>query len=159
MDHRPLSPAQAGSAQAGAGDKSPAEPGEGGAREDAQPRVLIVDDAVTVRMYHRQLVEAAGCRVEEAENGVEALECALRHPCALFLVDVNMPQMDGYRFMEEVRRTPELQSIPAIMISTEAQEGDKEKGYQAGVNMYLIKPVRPDILSVYVQLLAGAIRS
>lgn len=119
----------------------------------SRPRVLIVDDAVTIRMYHRSLVEAAGCEVAEADNGMEALERALQQPFHLFLVDVNMPRMDGYRFIAEARQTDELRAIPAIMISTEAEAGDLQKGYRAGANLYLVKPVKPDVLQACVRLM------
>jgi len=118
-------------------------------------KVLIIDDAVTVRMYHRQLLEALDFEVSEAENGVEALEKALEESFNLFLVDVNMPKMDGYRFLAESRKIPELQTIPAIMISTEESEHDKEKAYLAGANFYLVKPVKVDELQLYASLLAG----
>ena len=118
-------------------------------------RVLIIDDSNTVRMYHRQLVEALALEVEEAQNGVEGLEKALANSFDLFLVDVNMPKMDGYRFLSEVRKIPELMSIPAVMISTEAKPWDREKAYEAGANLYLFKPVQPEILQNYVKLLVG----
>jgi two-component system chemotaxis response regulator CheY len=120
-----------------------------------RPRVLIVDDAVTIRMYHRQLVEAAGCEVDAVDNGMEALEHALRQAFDLFLVDVNMPKMDGYRFIEEARRTEDLQAIPAIMISTEAEARDRQKGYRAGANLYLVKPVKPALLQACVRLMTA----
>jgi two-component system chemotaxis response regulator CheY len=131
---------------------SPLDPKPGASR----PRVLIVDDAVTIRMYHRQLVEAAGCEVDAVDNGIEALEHALRQAFDLFLVDVNMPKMDGYRFIEEARRTEELRAIPAIMISTEAEARDRQKGYRAGANLYLVKPVKPPLLDACVRLMTGA---
>jgi len=118
-------------------------------------RALIVDDAVTVRMYHRQILEAAGFEVDEAENGVEALEKALVTPYDLLLVDVNMPKMDGYTFLKEVRSTPELRAIPAIMISTEAERRDQEQAYRAGANLYLVKPVRPEALSLRATLVTA----
>ena len=122
-----------------------------------RPRVLIVDDAVTIRMYHRQLVEAAGCDVDAVDNGIEALEHALSQAFDLFLVDVNMPKMDGYRFIEEARRTEDICAIPAIMISTEAEGRDRQKGYRAGANLYLVKPVKPALLQACVRLMtAGA---
>ena len=117
--------------------------------------VLIVDDAVTVRMYHRQIMEQAGYQVEEAENGVEALEKALTRQPDLALVDVNMPKMDGYRFVEELRKSDDLKGVPAIMISTEAQSSDREKAYLAGANFYQIKPVDPEQLQTYVSLILG----
>ncbi|MCF6178153.1 MAG: response regulator [Geopsychrobacter sp.] len=119
--------------------------------------ILIVDDAVTVRMYHRQLMEDLGFAVEEAVNGVEALEKGLQHAFDLFLVDVNMPKMDGYRLVQEMRRIPELQAVPVIMISTEESELDKEKAYLAGANFYVVKPAKVDELQTYAMLLAGKV--
>lgn len=118
-------------------------------------RVLIVDDAITVRMYHREIVESLGMATEEAENGIEALETAMTTTVDLFLVDVNMPKMDGYRFLQEVRRNPELQAIPAIMISTEDKQRDREKAYLAGANLYLTKPVASARLKDIVNIMAG----
>jgi len=118
-------------------------------------KILIVDDAVTVRMYHRQLIESLGFETDEASNGIEALEKGLCNNFDLFLVDINMPKMDGYRLVEEMRKTRELKTIPVIMISTEESERDKEKAYLAGANMYAVKPVKPDELKTYASLLAG----
>lgn len=118
-------------------------------------RVMIVDDAVTVRMYHRELVEALGHQVVEAENGVEALEKALGAEWGLFLVDVNMPKMDGYRLVREMRSGEELRAVPVVMVSTEAAAGDREQAWAAGANFYLVKPVRPERLQAVVRALAG----
>lgn len=117
--------------------------------------VLVVDDALTVRLYHRQLLEAAGFVVDEASNGVEALEKALQRPFELFVVDINMPKMDGYRFVAEIRRREELWAIPVIMASTEAQPRDRELALRAGANLYLIKPVDGPLLQIQARLLAG----
>ncbi|MEK9711506.1 MAG: response regulator, partial [Thalassolituus sp.] len=57
-------------------------------------QILIVDDASTVRMYHRNILESAGYTVDEAVNGIEALEKALEHTFDLYIVDINMPKMD-----------------------------------------------------------------
>lgn len=119
-------------------------------------RVLVIDDAATVRMYHRQILETAGLEVEEAANGYEGLEKALASHFDLVLVDVNMPKMDGYAFVREVRKSEELRAIPVIMISTEAEASDATRGYEAGANFYLIKPVRPEDLSINVRLMTGA---
>ena len=118
-------------------------------------KVLVVDDAVTVRMYHRSILESAGLTVEEAANGYEGLEKALSEQYALFLVDVNMPKMDGYRMVRRLREQQETRSTPVVMISTEAQQQDGEQAYQAGANLYLTKPVRPEDLSLIVGMLAG----
>ncbi len=120
-------------------------------------RILVIDDAATVRLYHRSILEAAGYAVDEAINGVEGLEKALRAPFDLYLVDVNMPKLDGYGFLQELRKT-ELPQAPAIMVSTEAARSDLERAYVAGANFYLIKPVKPDALLTDVRLLLGAPR-
>ncbi|MDQ7073260.1 MAG: response regulator [Gammaproteobacteria bacterium] len=118
-------------------------------------KILIVDDAVTVRMYHRKLVESLGYEVDEAENGIEALEKGLSEKFDLFLVDVNMPKMDGYRLIEEMRQNESLIDIPAIMISTEEEENDKTKAYMSGANFYIVKPAKPEELKEYVSLMVG----
>jgi two-component system, chemotaxis family, chemotaxis protein CheY len=117
-------------------------------------RILIVDDAATVRMYHRGMLESAGYEVEEAMNGIEALEKTLEFPFDLYLVDVNMPKLNGYGFLSELRQQ-EIPQQPAIMISTEAAPGDEAAAYLAGANGYLIKPVQPMQLLTYARLMLG----
>ena len=117
-------------------------------------RILIVDDAATVRMYHRDILEAAGYTVEEAVNGVEALEKSLQQPFELYVVDINMPKLDGYGFLRELRAQDIVQA-PAIMISTEAESGDRTQAYAAGANAYLVKPVKPENLLMHVRILMG----
>jgi two-component system, chemotaxis family, chemotaxis protein CheY len=119
--------------------------------------ILIIDDAATVRMYHRSILEAAGYEVEEAVNGVEALEKALQASFGLYVVDVNMPKLDGYGFLRELRAQDTFQA-PAIMISTEAETNDHTRAYAAGANAYLVKPVKPDQLLMYAKLLVGDAR-
>ncbi|MDD2608388.1 MAG: response regulator [Giesbergeria sp.] len=117
-------------------------------------RILIIDDAATVRMYHREILEAAGYATQEAVNGLEALEKTLVQPFDLYLVDVNMPKLDGYGFLRELRRQ-NLPQAPAIMVSTEADEQDRKRAYAAGANLYLVKPVRPEQLLAPIDLLLG----
>jgi two-component system chemotaxis response regulator CheY len=117
-------------------------------------RVLIVDDAATVRMYHRGILEAAGYKVEEAWNGIEALEKALETPYDFYIVDVNMPKLDGYGFLRELRQQDIVQS-PAIMVSTEAAARDELAAYRAGASGYLIKPAKPQQLLAHVRLMLG----
>ena len=87
-------------------------------------RILIVDDAATVRMYHRNILESAGYSVDEAMNGIEAIEKALQEAFDLYIVDVNMPKLDGYGFLRELRGE-NISQVPAIMVSTEAAENDQ----------------------------------
>lgn len=117
--------------------------------------ILIVDDAATVRMYHRNILETAGYKVDEAVNGIEALEKALQEPFDLYVVDINMPKLDGYGFLRELRGQEIIQA-PAVMVSTEAQSNDIARAYAVGANHYLVKPVKPDQLLILVKLLIGS---
>ena len=117
--------------------------------------VVIVDDARTVRLYYRGILERAGIEVTEAANGLEGLEKAAELLPGLLIVDINMPKMDGYTMLRAIRADEQTRSIPAIMISTEAEGRDAQRAYEAGANVYLIKPVRPDQLLSFVQLLIG----
>ena len=117
-------------------------------------RILIVDDAATVRMYHRGILESAGYKVEEAWNGIEALEKILTAPFDLYIVDINMPKLDGYGFLRELRQQ-DVPQAPAIMVSTEAAATDETAAYRASANAYLIKPVLPSQLLSYARLMLG----
>ena len=117
-------------------------------------RVLIVDDAATVRMYHRGILESAGYAVEEAWNGIEALEKILNAPFDFYIVDINMPKLDGYGFLRELRQQ-NVPQAPAIMVSTEAAATDEAAAYRAGANAYLIKPVLPQQLLSFLSLMLG----
>ncbi len=108
---------------------------------DTEPKVLVVDDAATVRLYHTKLLGDAGFSVAEAANGLEAVEAALVTPYDLFVVDVNMPKMNGYTCVETLRGETVGTAAPVVMISTEDRPGDADRAYAAGANLYLVKPV------------------
>lgn len=118
---------------------------------------LIIDDATTVRMFVRDVLEKADFTVVEAVNGMEGLERAMNaaSPPDLLVVDVNMPRMDGYKFLRAIRAEPTLRAIPAVVMSTESQDQDAERAYQAGANLYLVKPGRPDALAAIARVLTG----
>jgi two-component system chemotaxis response regulator CheY len=118
-------------------------------------RILVVDDGITMRMFFRDVLEGAGFEVEEAANGVEGIERALVGGFDLLLVDVNMPKMDGYEMVRQLRDDPALRAIPVVTISTEDKDSDVVRAYQAGANLYLVKPVKPADLAGTVRLLTG----
>lgn len=120
-------------------------------------RILIVDDAATVRLFHRSILESAGYAVDEALNGIEALEKTLQQPYDLYIVDINMPKLDGYGFLSQLRRE-DIPQAPAIMVSTEAAANDQALAYRAGANDYLVKPVKPGPLLAHVRLLLGEVQ-
>ena len=125
--------------------------------ESASKRVLVVDDASLVRRYYRDALERAGFEMAEALNGVEALEKMALDTFDLVIVDVNMPQMDGFTFLKALRRqTPPTSSIPALVISSEAGPQDIEAARSAGANFYLVKPVSQELLVQHVAIMCGA---
>lgn len=124
--------------------------------DPAGRRVLVVDDAGLVRLYYREALERAGFVVDEALNGLEALEKILIAPPDLLIVDVNMPQMDGLTFLRTLRRQAgDAAAIPALVASTEAASQDLDAAYAAGANLYLVKPLTPERLVAHARLLAG----
>jgi two-component system, chemotaxis family, chemotaxis protein CheY len=119
-------------------------------------RVLVVDDSSLVRLYYRSALEKAGFEVEQAINGIEAIERALSQPFDLVIVDVNMPRMDGFSFVRALRRgAANVATLPALMISTEAETQDIAAARAAGANFYLVKPVAEAELVRHVCVLTG----
>ena len=120
------------------------------------PRVLVVDDSSLVRLYYRDVLEKSGFDVDQAMNGVEAMERVLAQPFDLLIVDVNMPKMDGFSFLRELRRSKsEAAALPALIITTEAGREDAEEARAVGANFYLVKPVSEADLRDHVAALTG----
>jgi len=115
--------------------------------------VMVVDDSKTVRNYHGTILKSMGVDIVEAENGMEALEKSLDNDIDLYLVDVNMPIMDGYSFIQDLRKQEKQKTIPIIMVTTQAKEEDKINAYQVGSNLFETKPIRPEQLQAYLDIL------
>lgn len=108
--------------------------------------ILIVDDSEFVRNYHAYILEQASFDVVTAMDGADGLEKLYTHVCDLILTDINMGRMDGYEFIRRVRAEPRYQELPIVIVSTESQSMDKLKGFQAGANLYLVKPCSPAMM-------------
>ena len=123
---------------------------------DRKMRILVVDDANLVRLYYRQILEEAGFEVEEALNGLEALERLLASPPDALIVDINMPLMDGVTFLSALRRQAlPLSSIPTLVTSTESKTADIEAARVAGANFYSAKPVGREDLARTMAMFCG----
>jgi len=119
-------------------------------------RILVIDDASLIRLYYRQALESAGFHVDEALNGLEAIEKLLLEPVDLVIVDVNMPRMDGMTFLKTLRRQGSpIAAIPALVTSTEAAPQDLDAARAAGANFYLVKPLAQDVLVQYARLMCA----
>ena len=120
------------------------------------PRVLVVDDSSLVRLYYREVLEKSGYDVDQAMNGLEAMERVLAQPFDLLIVDVNMPKMDGFSFLRELRRSSSQAAVlPVLVITTEAGREDAEEARAVGANFYLVKPVSEADLRDHVAVLTG----
>jgi len=123
----------------------------------ARARILIVDDSSLIRLYYRDILQRGDFEVEQAINGIEAMERVLALAFDLAIVDVNMPKMDGFSFIRALRSgAPAVAVLPALVISTEASPQDREDARAAGANFYLVKPVSEADLLRHVAVLTGA---
>ena len=123
---------------------------------DRRRRILVVDDSSLVRLYYHSALETAGFAVEQAINGIEATEKVLAQRFDLLIVDINMPGMDGFSFVRDLRhRKADIAALPILMITTEADETDISDARAAGVNYYLVKPVSEADLVRHATALAG----
>lgn len=112
--------------------------------------ILIVDDDINILKLLDIHLSEIGYRVFQAKDGIEALEILNREACDLAVVDVMMPFMDGYTLTNEIRKQ---YAIPVILLTAKNQIEDKEKGFQAGTDDYLVKPFEPKELSFRIKAL------
>jgi len=101
--------------------------------------VLVVDDSLTTRMLEQSILESAGYEVDVVASAEEALEVARERRYALFLVDVEMPGMDGFQYIERIRADAALRDIPAILVTSRASPEDKRRGRDVGAQAYIVK--------------------
>ena len=117
--------------------------------------ILTVDDSKIVLDISEFVLTSAGYRVYTAVGGSEALEILGRQKIDLILVDMNMPGMDGYELTSAIRSDDQFKAIPIIIVTTEAEAKDKEKGFDVGADAYIVKPIVPEELLAHVKLLVG----
>lgn len=101
--------------------------------------ILIIDDSLTTRMLECSILESAGFTVETAASAEEGLDMASRNTYALFLVDVEMPGMDGFSFVERTRNDPALREVPAILVTSRNAPEDRQRGRACGAADYIVK--------------------
>ncbi len=122
-------------------------------QESRQKIILLADDSEMVRNFHSYILKNAGYKIIAAIDGADALEKLLMNPVDLVATDINMPNMNGYELVKRIRKMDDYEDIPIIIISTESEAQDKQKGYDAGANVYIIKPTPPEQLVESVNLL------
>ncbi len=111
-------------------------------------KLLIVDDEVKIRDMIRKYALFEGYEVEEAEDGMAAVERCRTQDFDLIIMDVMMPNLDGFSACKEIQK---MKNIPAIMLSARGEEYDKLHGFEIGVDDYVVKPFSPKELMMRVQ--------
>ena len=117
-------------------------------------KVLLVDDSSTMRKIQRRALSKMGIEdITDCANGLEAIEelKANASQYDLMLCDVNMPEMDGFSTLKQVRMMPETKSLPVIMCTSVAEKDQVLKAIKAGANNYVVKPFKPDDLQSKIQ--------
>ncbi|MFC0213665.1 ATP-binding protein [Paenibacillus chartarius] len=118
-----------------------------GERRTPELKMLIVDDRKENLIAMQRILQSLECELFVASSGNEALSLTLRHDFALILLDVHMPEMDGFELAEILRSNEETKQIPIIFVTASNKEEQSVfKGYESGAVDYLFKPVNPDIL-------------
>lgn len=112
---------------------------EAGAPEIERRPLLVIDDSLTTRMLEQSILESAGYSVDLATSAEEGLDMARRGDYALALVDVEMPGMDGFTFIEHIRRDTKLRDLPAILVTSRNAPEDLRRGMEAGAQGYVVK--------------------
>jgi two-component system chemotaxis response regulator CheY len=117
-----------------------------------EPRFLIVDDFSTMRRIVRNLLKEIGfANAEEAEDGVVALNLLKSGKFDFVVSDINMPNMDGFALLKQVRADENLKNIPFLMVTAEAKKEDIVSAAQNGANGYIVKPFTKATLEEKVQ--------
>ncbi len=111
-------------------------------------KLLIVDDEVNIRAVVREYAEFEEYEVDEAENGMEAVEKCRQNHYDLIIMDVMMPKLDGYSASKEIKKH---KNVPIIMLSARGEEYDKLFGFEIGVDDYVVKPFSPKELMARVK--------
>jgi DNA-binding response OmpR family regulator len=103
-------------------------------------KILIVDDDERIREMIKEYTNKEEFDIDEAQNGIEALELFPKKEYALIVLDVMMPKMDGWSFCREIRKNSQ---VPIIMLTARAEEYDKLFGFELGIDDYMVKPFSP----------------
>jgi CheY-like chemotaxis protein len=121
--------------------------------------ILIVDDSSTVRKFLTATLKTKNYRCVEASDGFDALEKLAQNPdIKLVISDLNMPNMDGIEFIGTVRKDPVYKDLPIIMLTTDSTPENRKLAFDAGANLYLVKPSPAHIILFKVQSLLEADR-
>ena len=118
-------------------------------------KLLIVDDEMKIRTIIRKYAEFDGFEVEEASDGMQAVSLCKLNSYDLLIVDVMMPELDGFSAVREIRK---FSNVPVLMLSARGEEYDRIHGFEIGVDDYVVKPFSPKELMMRVQAILNRVQ-
>ena len=118
-------------------------------------KILIVDDEMKIRTILRKYAEFDGFEVEEASDGMQAVSLCRLHDYDLVIMDVMMPELDGFSAVREIRKSS---NVPVLMLSARGEEYDRIHGFELGIDDYVVKPFSPKELMMRVQAILNRAR-
>ncbi len=113
--------------------------------------ILYVEDNSDNRKLVRRVLESEGYAVAEAKDGQQAMECLLSEQIDLALMDINMPEVDGYTLTARIKAMPQFANLPIVAVTANVMRGDRERSLQAGCDGYIQKPIDIDTLSQQIE--------
>jgi CheY-like chemotaxis protein len=123
---------------------------------DGARRVLLVDDSISVRKFVGHMLERAGFRVLTANDGAEALQQLTETAVDVVVTDLEMPRVNGYELIEDLRRRAATRNVPVVVLTTRAGEKHVSLARRLGVQHYVSKPVDEHAFVRLIESLAGA---
>jgi len=117
--------------------------------------ILYIEDNSDNRKLVRRVLEAEGYLVTEAKDGQQAMERLLSERVDLALMDINMPEVDGYTLTARIKSMPQFANLPIVAVTANVMRGDRERSLQAGCDGYIQKPIDIDTLSQQIERFLG----
>lgn len=112
--------------------------------------ILYIEDNPENRLLIRRILQAEGYNVLEAEDASDALEMLREHHPDLILMDINLPEIDGYALTSQIKSTPGMDNVPIVALTANVMKGDRERTIRAGCDGYIQKPIDVDTLPVQI---------
>jgi two-component system cell cycle response regulator DivK len=118
--------------------------------DNNEPLILYVEDNAENRLLIRRILMAEGFSILEAANAAQALDVLQTAQPDLILMDINLPEVDGYTLTSQLKTVPKLNSVPIVALTANVMRGDRERTLEAGCDGYIQKPVDVDLLPIQI---------